>query len=484
MLDLLAPSRLTDKGIYYGFALLTLLSSLAAVLLYTPIPLAVPLGCLAIIFAVNAPLKVFYLFFFLLPFSMEFEFGSFGTDLPSEPMMVSLLGLALLLLIKNVGRLRSSLFLHPIALMIITHVCWIGLTTITSTHPVISLKYFLAKIWYVVPFFFLPLILMKTELQFRRVFQVLSISMFVAIVFVLVKHAGFGFSFDKSNKVVRPIFRNHVNYAIMLLAFLPYFWYVIKTAAVSHRKWLYGLLLVLLLAIYFSFTRAAQASVILAVAYHWVLRWRLTKICVAVGLVGALFLSAYLVTGERYLEHAPDYEKTITHKKFNDIVGATTKMEDISTVERFFRWVAGGYMVAEKPVFGFGPATFYNNYNAYTVTSYTTYVSDNPERSGIHNNYLMVAVEQGLPGLLIMLAMAILPLLYAEQIYHRLEAPEHKRLLMAAATCFFVLCVVLLINDLIEADKVGPFFFLSAAAIVWCGDKVLPRDTITSSEEH
>ena len=48
-------------------------------------------------------------------------------------------------------------------------------------------------------------------------------------------------------------------------------------------------------------------------------------------------------------------------------------------------------------------SNFYPNYQARTVRSFTTYVSDNPERSGIHNYYLMTAVEQGIPGLLVYL---------------------------------------------------------------------------------
>lgn len=118
---------------------------------------------------------------------------------------------------------------------------------------------------------------------------------------------------------------------------------------------------------------------------------------------------------------------------------------------------------------GFGPSTFYNSYDGYTVTSYQTYVSDNPEKSGIHNNYLMIAVEQGIPGLIIMLLVAFLPLLYAERVYHRLSNVSIRALLLAAATCYFLIDVTILINDLLEADKIGPFYFLSAAIILCVG---------------
>jgi len=233
----------------------------------------------------------------------------------------------------------------------------------------------------------------------------------------------------------------------MLVAFLPYLWYLFKTSASKYRGLYIPLLAFLVIAIYFSYTRAAQLSVILAVVYYYIVKFRLTKLGVGLALVGGLAGVMYMSTNNNYQDFAPDFSKTIAHKKFDNLVEATTKMEDISTVERFYRWVAGVYMVAEKPMTGFGPSTFYSTYDGYTVTSYKTYVSDNPEKSGIHNNYLMVAVEQGLPGLLIMIMLVIIPLIMGEQLYHRLKDAADKQLCLAALTSFFLISVVILIND-------------------------------------
>ena len=470
-----ALHQIQPTNLYWAFALLTILSATLAVVLYEPLPLLLPGLVLAGLFSLHSLRKLYYLFFFLLPFSIEYQIGSFGTDLPSEPMMVGLLGLGLLFLIKNSKEAKATLLTHPISLIVVVHLMWITLTMLTSTYPMVSFKYLLAKIWYVFPFFFIPLILFSKESQYRRLFQIFSISTFIAIAYVLVRHSTSGFSFDQSNKVVRPIFRNHVNYALMLIAFLPYYWYVFKTSF-KKFKWVgWGLLAVLILAIYFSYTRAAQLSVILVVAYYWVVRLRQTVLCIGLGLAMLVGLTTFLSWDAKYLDFAPTYENTIAHKKFDNLVEATAKFEDVSTVERFYRWIAGGYMVKEKPLMGFGPATFYNNYSSYTVTSYTTYVSDNPEKSGIHNNYLMVAVEQGLIGLLIMLLVAILPLLYAERTYHLLTEAYEKSLVMAAAMSYFVINVTILINDMLEADKVGPIYFLSAAIILWYSVKVRSR---------
>jgi len=166
------------------------------------------------------------------------------------------------------------------------------------------------------------------------------------------------------------------------------------------------------------------------------------------------------------MEYAPNYQTTVAHYKFDNLIEATYKLEDISTMERVHRWIAGFNMVDKKPYSGFGPGTFYPHYMGFTVTSFQTYVSHNPEKSGIHNNYLMVFVEQGVFGFLILLCICIIPIIIGERTYHALSVPWQKSLVMAATISIILVDCVLLMNDMLQADKVGPLFFLSIAIIV------------------
>ena len=100
------------------------------------------------------------------------------------------------------------------------------------------------------------------------------------------------------------------------------------------------------------------------------------------------------------------------------------------------------------------------------LRSFETYVSDNPEKSGIHNYYLMTLVEQGIIGLIIFLGLITSIILYGERVYHALLDRKDKAFVMAATISTVVICALLIINDLIEVDKVGPFFFLNASIIV------------------
>ena len=141
-------------------------------------------------------------------------------------------------------------------------------------------------------------------------------------------------------------------------------------------------------------------------------------------------------------------------------------MEDASSMERFYRWIAAAFMFNEKPIYGYGPGNFYPFYKSYTVTSFETYLSDNDERSTVHNYFLLMLVEQGLMGLLIFIALTIAVFVYGERIYHQMNRAGDKRLVMAVLISISMIYINLLFSDLVETDKIGSFFFINLALLI------------------
>jgi O-antigen ligase len=222
----------------------------------------------------------------------------------------------------------------------------------------------------------------------------------------------------------------------------------------------------MLLAIYFTYTRAAYAAILLAAGAYFVIRWRLLRLVLA-GLGVVIFVGfLYLSYDNNYLDFAPEFNRTISHEDFGNLMEATYKMEDISTMERVYRWVAAFQMSFERPWMGFGPGNFVNFYQSYTVNNFETYVSDNPEGSGVHCYYLMTLVEQGYIGVLIFIALSFMVLLQGEKIYHRCADPMRRRIIMALTLSTVVMDAFLLINDMVETDKMGSFFFICMAILV------------------
>jgi len=459
-------AKLSENNIFLIFVSLTLASFLGAMLSEQYVLALIPFALVFLYVTVSAYRWIYLLFFFLLPFSVEvYLAGGFGTDLPSEPLMLILCGLFFLLLIQKKFNVTKQMFSHPISRLVVLHLVWIYFISIFSSDQIVSFKYALAKTWYLIPFYFLSYFTLDVnrENTFRQIFLFLWLGLCIAISYVMLRHFATGFSFKDINEAVRPIFRNHVNYASMLVVFLPYLLYLRSS---SKHKWLYSFaLLFLIIAIYFSYTRAAQLSIVIAALCYYVIKFRLSIYALLVASFCTVSLVLFLVHENKYLDYAPNFETTVAHYKFDNLIEATYKMEDISTMERVHRWVAGFTMVSEKPIVGFGPGCFYPFYKNHTVSSFKTYVSDNPEKSGIHNNFLMVFVEQGIIGFLIMILLCFVPILIGERAYHLLRVPWQKNIVMAATVSVIVTVAVLLINDLLEADKVGPLFFLSLSII-------------------
>lgn len=448
----------------FGSAVLsaTILNGLYHTLLFFIIPAAT----LFVYWLIHDLRAIYVLMIAVLPFTVEVELpNGLGLDLPTELLMILLTGLGCILLLLNSARIPARYFLHPISVLLILHMSWIGFTTLLSTDPTTSLKYLLAKTWYIVPFYGLPFYFLKKKADILIVIKYLLLSLAIACSYVWFNHAQTGFSFSEINRSGYPIFRNHVNYACLTLISTPF--YVLYTIQYKGRwkSLLYLLGLFFIMSIFLSYTRAAMIALVVGFISVYIIKWKLIKPALVIAAIASIFVIHSLLQDNEFILHAPDYNKTISHQKFDDLIDATAKGEDISTMERAYRWVAGYYMIQDKPIAGFGPGTFYSNYKSYAISLFKTYVSGNPERSTIHNYYFLVLVEQGIVGFLIFIGIILYALIRGQSLYHQLVGFE-KQLLLAAMVCFIMILTINLINDLIESLKVGAFFFLSLSLIV------------------
>ena len=410
---------------------------------------------------------LYYAFFILIPFSVEVYLpNGLGTDLPTEPIMLALTGIGIVLAFVHFKTIDARYLKHPITIMLIVHVSWIAFTAMLSQNSMVSFKFLLAKLWYVIPFYGMTLYIMDTNEKLRRAWTYFTIALVISVGFVMVKYIPYDFQFKYIEKIMGPFFRNHVNYASIMAVAMPWMWALWRT---SERKWKPAFLLAIVfiaVSIYYSYTRAAMLSVFIAVGVYFIIQLRLMKIVISGALIVAIVGSLFLLKENKWMDYAPDYEKTITHRDFNDLINATYKMEDISTMERVYRWVAAGHMIDERPLIGFGPGTFIFFYKSYTVSAFETYVSDNPQNSGIHSYYFMTWVDQGSLGLLIFIAFVAIILIMAEKTYHQLKRKQDRIFLLAAVLSIVILDAILLINDMLEVDKTGPFYFIAMAIIV------------------
>jgi O-antigen ligase len=456
-------------GIFLIFSIITISSISIGVVNDDPLILILPIGLLVVFAGLLEQRFVFYMLLAGLPLSIEYYLpNGLATDLPSEPLMWLLTGFFLFYAFRHSRELNGKFLTHPISIMLWLHLFWMGLMVLFAEHTLIGLKFWIAKSWYISACYLLGPRLMRSERDFARSTAWLLIPLTAVILFILTKHAAYGFSFSTVNKAMSPFFRNHVNYASIVVLCLPYLWWHWVKKPVLSFWWLafLGTMVLYLIAIQFSYTRAAYVSVAGAFGLWFLIKRNWLRKLMPIGVLLAGFFIYDYLKGNEYLNHNPNYKTTVTHYRFENLIEATAKGEDISTMERVYRWLAGIEMIRKRPLTGFGPGNFYDSYRSYTINSFETYVSDNKEGSGIHCYYLMTTVDQGLIGGAIFIILVLVSLVYAEKIYWQTDDPTKKRRLMAVVMSQGIIYLILMINDMLETDKVGPFFFLNMALIV------------------
>lgn len=439
-----------------------------AVFLAQPALVFVPALVMAALLCIRYPQVLFYALLFSIPWSTEFNFTeSFGTDLPDEPLMLLMAFVVIALMLSKKKNNATRPKLPVLLLLLLIGLAWSFITVCVSTNVLLSAKYFLAKSWYLLAFVGAPLLLQGDEKLIKRSAAILFCSMFLVTCFTLVRHAAFNFAFIKINDSLAPFFRNHVNYSALLVFMVPL---QIAFYQLAKKGWLrmaiFLSLPVVFAALAFSYARGAWlAFVVGMIAYWWIKKgWLLKAFLFTVFAVSCFVF--WLQYHDNYLQFAPEHNTTIFHENFGEHLVATYKGKDVSTAERFYRWVAGARMSKEKWLTGFGPTTFYQQYKSYTIPLFRTWVSDNREQSTVHNYFLLLLIEQGVWGLLFFLLLVGTLFWQAQKIYNRTNNRFWKISVAAIASILWMQCTVNFLSDLIETDKVGSVFYLCLAFLI------------------
>jgi O-antigen ligase len=403
------------------------------------------------------------------PISINFEdiaaLGGIGVSLPTEPLMVGLMLLYLLKLATG-GNVDRRLIRHPLTIAIIFSLAWMFLTSLTSQMPVVSFKFLLARLWFVVTMYFMINSFFSREEFLKRFGYLLMIGMSAAMVYTIVHHAQYGFAEKPAHWVMSPFFNDHTSYGALIAMIFPmvlfHFW---RAPNMSFEKLAFGAMLILFcIGLVLSYTRAAWVSLAVALPVFVLIRLKIDfklVLLAAVAVVGLFFA----------------FEDTITHQlsknsqdssgDFREHVQSITNItSDASNLERINRWNAALRMYSERPITGFGPGTYMFQYAVYQKSADKTIISTNQADGGnAHSEYLGPLSEQGVPGALLVLIIFTLALVTGIKLYYRLNHEPYTK--------GMVLCMVLglvtyfihgALNNFLDTDKasVPVWGFMSA----------------------
>jgi O-antigen ligase len=410
----------------------------------------------------------YWVMLFIIPFSFLIYLGPLSTTLPDEPMMWMFLLLFLFMWARNPAILPEWWWRNPLVFIIVLQFLWMLVAVIFSKELLFSVKFSLAKVWFLVSFLVFPIFIFRTKKDLKTGFLVLLVPIVITMIIIMIRHGLAGFNFRRVDRSINPIYFNHVEYSTVISMFLPlvYVAYMLTKGRTGLRSLFAGLILFFIVAIYLSYARAAMLAVGFSLFIAILMRFRLLNFLMPGFYVVMILLVGYMVRNNKYIDFRPVFHKTYMHRDFTDHVISTFKGQDMSSMERLYRWVAGVRMSNDNPITGVGPNGFYYHYKPYAVSSFRTYVSRNPEGSTTHNYFLLMLVEQGWPAMILYGILLVVVFAQAQKIYYRFKDRFYKACVMGIIMMFGAGFINNFFSELLETHKVGCLFFISIALLI------------------
>jgi len=413
----------------------------------------------------------------------EMDLGGIGVSLPTEPIMVALTALFLVKLGLERGVVDRKVWRHPITLVILAQILWMTFCILPSSMPVVSMKYVLARVWFVTTMYFMVSRLFQQPRNIHRFIWAYIAGLSVVVVYTLIHHAQYGFEHDPAHWVMTPFFKDHTSYGAILAFFIPFSVTAVTFPGYSRSARVMAFLILMLLAIglVFSYTRAAWLSLIGAFGLLMVMRFRVpTWVLLALALVAG---GVYVLEKEQItiaLERNRDESSDDLGKHVKSISNISS---DASNLERINRWNSAFRMFKEKPLFGFGPGTYMFQYAPFQAAEDRTIISTNFGAGGnAHSEYLGPLAEQGVLGMLLMLLLVGLTIHYAMALYRRMPVGGERRLLVAAILGLVTYYLHGALNNFLDLDKASVPFWGFTVLIVLL-DIRFPRGSVSTSAE-
>ena len=409
--------------------------------------------------------RFIYLIVFFVPLSIpltEFmEDLPFDLFLPTEPFLA---GVMILYFLKyfNGQRIDMRILRHPVTLAIYFNIAWIFVTSITSSMPLVSIKFLVARVWFIISFYLLLSQIFQDPKRIRQYLWAYIIPFSMIIVYVLIRHSAYGLNNQMaSHWVVRPFYNDHTSYGAVLAMLLP----ALLGMYFSYRKLIswQRIMFILLLLFYFaatlfSYTRAAWVSLVGVFGIWIIIRLRIKLYIVFTGFI-LLFGLVFSLRTEIMMKLEQN-QQTSSGEFAEHVQSITNVRNDASNLERLNRWNSAIRMWKEKPVFGWGPGTYMFKYAPFQVSHERTSISTNlGTRGNAHSEYLGPLSESGFFGLISIAFIFLTTIFTGLRVYFTSRIREVRTLSLAVLLGLITYYIHGILNNFLDTDKIS--------ALVW-----------------
>lgn len=414
--------------------------------------------------------KLFLLAVFCTPLSINIEeFGvqGVGLYLPTEPI---LFGILLLFIIRNFYRSEVDLrfMKHPVTVAIMINLAWMFLTCITSEFPMVSFKYYLARLWFIVPAYFLAVMVFKKPEQIKRMLWLYLIPLCLVAIYTLARHASFGFGEEEGHWVMSPFFKDHTSYGAILALLFPVavgflLW---KEYSITLKIILFFMVTLLAVALFYSYTRAAWISLVGALGVYAAMRFRIKFSYIAAvvvfvgGMVALNWEQIQLNLEQNKAEHA-------TEDIAERLESVSNISSDASNLERLNLWASAVEMFESRPVMGWGPGTFQFAYGQFQHYQDLTIISEKSGRDvNAHSEYLGPLAESGVIGMLSTILIVVMVVYTGITLYFKLPPGELRMITLVVLLGLITYFAHGVLNNYMDTDKASiPVWSMSAIIV-------------------
>ncbi len=432
---------------------------------------ALPVILLIVLAAVYSFDKILYLIIFFAPLSIPLRkvMPGVGFDmyLPTEPLLFGLLIVFLLKVISERKFDRKILF-HPVSLAIYLNLFWLLITSCTSTMPVVSFKFLLARIWFVAVLYLLTAKLFSKRKNMEKYVWLYVIPFMIVIFYATFRHLGYGL-WDKqaAHFVVKPFYNDHTSYGAASAILLPILTVFVFNKSFSKRLRLIsiGVFAVVLMSFILSYSRAAWLSIVVAIGVWIIILLKIRFKPLFITFIA--LLAIFFAFQTQILMKLESNSKQSSANMMTHISSMSNITTDASNLERINRWSCAIRMFEDKPFFGFGPGTYMFQYAPYQLTKDRTIISTNAGDGGnAHSEYLGPLAESGVLGLVTFLILIAVVIYTGVNAYTRINDQRLKQIVLAALLGLITYYIHSFLNNFLDTDKLSVPFWGFTAMIV------------------
>jgi len=333
--------------------------------------------------------------------------------------------------------------------------------------PLVSIKFTIARLWFVVSFYFVATQIFKEAKNIRFWIWLFTIPLSIVIVYSVIQF--FNYNIDKNALywVMQPFFKDHTIYGAVIAMMLPvmFVFSFDKSYPPSYRLYSFAFFIIIFIGIVVSYTRAAWLSVSAAYGIYLLYLFKINwKIIVAGFFIVILTLFYYKDDIMMKIER----NKQSSSKDLGEHLRSVSNIKnDASNLERINRWSSAVRMFEKKPLLGFGPGTYRFKYAPYQRSYELTYVSTNAGKLGnAHSEYLGPLAEQGILGTFFMLGIIISTIVTGTRMYYNAKSDEVKFLTIGILIGLFTYFFHGFLNNFLDQDKASAPFWSMIAIIV------------------